>query len=140
MSVDPQLIEGGRAQSPNRSIHSHPKWTSLCASSGYAWERTSSRTRTSEVRSTLRARSRSVLCAEDAACLLVEIGGAGYCRSEYYFLLYSALTSPANQPGLSLSEVSVSNAERMGKRSSDLAVSNLLQISATSSSSPRELR
>ena len=41
MSVDPQLIEGGRAQSPNRSIYSHPKWTSLCASSGYAWERTS---------------------------------------------------------------------------------------------------
>ena len=92
--------------------------------------------RTSEVRSTLRARSRSVLCAGDAACPLVEIGGAGYCRSEYYLLLYSAFTSPANQPGLSLSEVSVSNAERMGKRSSDLAVSNLLQISATSNSLP----
>jgi hypothetical protein len=38
----------------------------------------------------------------------------------------------------SLSEVSVSNAERIGKRPPDLAASNLLQmhISATSSSSP----
>ena len=35
----------------------------------------------------------------------------------------------------SLPEVSVSNAERIGKRPSDLAVSNRLQISATSSSS-----
>jgi hypothetical protein len=41
MSVAPQLIEGGRAQSLNCSIYSYPKWTSLCASSGYAWERTS---------------------------------------------------------------------------------------------------
>src|SRR5215208_1034847 len=41
MSVAPQLIEGGRAQSLNRSIYSYPRWTSVCASSGYAWERTS---------------------------------------------------------------------------------------------------
>ena len=42
----------------------------------------------------LRARSHSLLCAEDAACLPVQIGAAGYCRSEYYFLPYSAFTSP----------------------------------------------
>lgn len=63
-----------------------------------------------------------------------EIGGAGYCRLEYYFLLYSAFTSPATSPGLSLSEVSASNAERMGKRPPGLAASKCLQISATSSS------
>jgi hypothetical protein len=43
-----------------------------------------------------------VLCAEDAARLLVEIGAAGYCRLEHYFLLYSAFTSPATVPGLFL--------------------------------------
>ncbi len=48
----------------------------------------------------LRARSHSLLCAEDAACLPVQIGAAGYCRSEYYFLPYSAFTSPATVPGL----------------------------------------
>src|SRR5215218_2781380 len=41
MGVAPQLIEGGRAQTLNCSICSYPKWTSLCANSGYAWERTS---------------------------------------------------------------------------------------------------
>jgi hypothetical protein len=32
----------------------------------------------------------------------VEIGCAGYRRLEYYFLLYSAFTSPATPPGLFL--------------------------------------
>ena len=41
MGVAPQLIEGGRAQTLNCSIYSYPKCSSLCASSGYAWERTS---------------------------------------------------------------------------------------------------
>src|SRR5215218_296762 len=41
MGVAPQLIEGGRAQTLDCSIYSYPKWTSLCANSGYAWERTS---------------------------------------------------------------------------------------------------
>ena len=40
-----------------------------------------------------------MLCAEDAACLLVEIGAADY-RLEYYFLLHSAFSSPATPPGL----------------------------------------
>ena len=77
--------------------HQPPKWSRVHGQGILQPEGRAnfSELRTSEVRSTLRARSHSLLCAEDAACLPVQIGAAGYCRSEYYFLPYSAFTSPA---------------------------------------------